>query len=360
MSSVLFAQTVQSTAFLTLNRPAALNALTLDMIRGLTQALCSWETDSNIHGVVIRGRSPKAFCAGGDIRFFYDAILAGDNASVENFFTEEYTLNHRIHCYPKPYITLLDGIVMGGGMGIAQSSAASRIRIVTERTRMAMPEVNIGLFPDVGGGHFLSRLSGEIGTFLGLTGETIDAADALFAGLADAFVPSVELPALCSALASVTDGDYCSLVAQFAAPFKDQVDIAGSTLARHQPLIDRHFSQDSVPDILTSLLRDTHPFAQKIVATMMQRSPLMLCVALEQMRRARTMTLADCLRMERTMMRRSFEHGDAMEGIRAAIIDKDNKPQWRPASLDGVSAEMIARFFSPAWADDAHPLRGLA
>lgn len=361
-NSHLLANISGSIGVITLNRPAALNSLSLDMIRKLTCTLLSWQESSEIHAVVIRSSFPKAFCAGGDIRFFHQVSTSGipeDRALLENFFTEEYTLNHLIHHYPKPYIALLDGVVMGGGMGIAQSSASQRVRVVTENTRMAMPEVNIGLFPDVGGGYFLSRLPGEIGLYLALTGETIGAADALFAGLADIFVPSAELPALCAALEIVSDGEYLSVITRFAASFRNQIDIAGCALAQNQVLINHHFSGNSVSDIMGSLSRDAHSFSRKTLETMTQRSPLMLCVSLEQIRRARTMALADCLRMERTMIRRCFEHGEVVEGIRAAIIDKDNKPKWRPASLDAVSGEMIARFFEPAWPDYAHPLREL-
>jgi enoyl-CoA hydratase/carnithine racemase len=332
------------------------------MIRHLTQILSTWRTDPDVHGVILLSSQPDAFCAGGDIRFFYEVGcggLAEGSTSLEDFFTEEYALNHLIHHYPKPYIAILDGIVMGGGMGIAQSSAASRIRIVTERTRMAMPEVNIGLFPDVGGGYFLSRLLHQIGTYLGLTGDVIGPADALFADLADVFIPSAELPGLYALLENAADDDYDSLVTGFAAPFKAQIDIAGCSFARHHTLIEQHFSGNSVWDITNSLAQDMHPFAQRAARKIKSNSPLLLQVTLEQLRRARTMTLADCLRMERTMMHHCFEHQDAMEGIRAAVIDKDKNPQWQPALLEDVSAEMVARFFAPVWPDDAHPLREL-
>lgn len=347
---------------LTLDRPQAMNSLSLEMIRTLSQALSTWQTDENVHAVLINSSTPKAFCAGGDIRFFYDVGITGvtgGSALLEDFFTEEYVLNHLIHHYPKPYIALMDGIVMGGGMGITQSSAANRIRIVTERTRMAMPEVNIGLFPDVGGGYFLSRLPGEIGTYLGLTGEIAGAADALYADLADVFVPRKELPALVAVLESVEDGQYRQAVHAFAAPFAEQIDPATSTLAKQHNLIDRHFAHDDVAAIVKSLQQDDDPFAKKTLDYMLQRSPLMVCVSLEQIRRSANMELADCLRLERTMVRRCFEHGEVLEGIRALAIDKDHAPQWRPGSLAEVSPEMIAPFFESAWPAYAHPLREL-
>ncbi|MFC7298399.1 enoyl-CoA hydratase/isomerase family protein [Herminiimonas aquatilis] len=348
---------------LVLDRPQALNSLSLDMIRTLAQSLHAWQKDQRVRAVVISSTLPKAFCAGGDIHFFHEVAvggLTGGSALLEDFFTEEYALNYLIHHYPKPYIALLDGIVMGGGMGISQSSAAQSIRVVTERTRMAMPEVNIGLFPDVGGGYFLSRLPGELGTYLGLTGEIIGADDALYANLADVFVPRAELPALMNLIESVDDHQYRQATEAFAAPFAAQINPANSMLAKQRPLIDRHFSHDSVAAITASLAKDDTPFSQKTLNTIRKRSPLMVCVSLEQIRRSAHMELADCLRLERTMVRRCFEHGETVEGIRALVIDKDNAPQWNPASLQDVTPEMIAPFFTSAWPDYAHPLRELA
>lgn len=347
---------------LTLDRPQAMNSLSLNMIRTMAQALSAWRTDENALAVLINSSTPKAFCAGGDIRFFYEVAqtgLTGGSALLEDFFTEEYALNHLIHHYPKPYIAVLDGIVMGGGMGISQSSAAQSIRIVTERTRMAMPEVNIGLFPDVGGGYFLSRLPGEIGTYLGLTGEIVGADDTLYANLADVFVPRAELPALMALLESVDDHQYRLAIDEFAAPFAAQIDPANSMLAKQRHLIDHHFAHNNIAEIISSLAQDDDPFAQKTLSIILKRSPLMVCVSLEQIRRSAKMELADCLRLERTMVRRCFEHGETVEGIRALAIDKDNAPQWRPASLQEVTPEMIAPFFTSAWPDYAHPLRGL-
>jgi len=347
---------------LILNRPQAMNALSLGMVRTLAQTLMTWRTNPDVRAVLIRSDLPKAFCAGGDIHFFHEVGcggLTGGSALLEDFFTEEYSLNHLIHHYPKPYIAILDGIVMGGGMGISQSSAAQSIRIVTERTRMAMPEVNIGLFPDVGGGYFLSRLPGELGTYLGLTGEIVGAEDTLYANLADVFVPRAELSALMTLLESIGDQQYRQAIEAFAAPFAAQINPANSLLAKQRHLIDHHFSHDNVAAITSSLAQDDDPFAQKTLGTLLKRSPLMVCVSLEQIRRSAKMELADCLRLERTMVRRCFEHGETVEGIRALVIDKDNAPRWRPASLQEVTPEMIAPFFTSAWPDYAHPLRDL-
>lgn len=346
---------------ITLDRPISLNALSAEMIDSLRRILSSCISNPEIDAVLIYSSTSKAFCAGGDLRFFYKArtLEASDGfSSLERFFNEEYTLNHLIHHYPKPYVTILDGIVMGGGMGIAQSSSHLSMRIATERTTMAMPEVNIGLFPDVGGGYFLSRLPGKIGLWMALTGESINTEDALYAGLADVFVPSAELPAL-FALLQTGHEDYLALVREFAKPFVMQTNIAHSRLAQQRDLIDQHFSADNIPDILASLAKDDHPFTRQTAETIMRRSPLMLCITLEQLRRSRTMTLADCLRMERSIMQHCLAHGEMVEGIRAAIIDKDNLPRWQPATLEEVTPDMIARFFVPAWPEQVHPLRML-
>jgi enoyl-CoA hydratase/carnithine racemase len=350
------------TGFLVLDRPKALNSLSLDMVRTITETLLAWRDDPRVRAVVIHSTSEKAFCAGGDIRFFHEAASQtpqGGSALLEDFFTEEYALNHLIHHYPKPYIALMDGIVMGGGMGIAQGGPDNRMRIVTERTRMAMPEVNIGLFPDVGGSYFLSRIGGRIGIYLGVTGETIGAADALYAGLADVFVPSSHLSALLEKLNTIENGDIRHIIEDFALPFQVEVAPVRSMLAAQQSAIATHFSCESIQAIMDSLEKDANPFAQTTRAVMAKRSPVMMCVTLEQLRRGAAMDIADCLRMERTMVRRSFEQGEVLEGIRSVVIDKDNTPHWAPPRLRDVTLEMVARYFEPAWPAHAHPLRHL-
>jgi enoyl-CoA hydratase/carnithine racemase len=360
-----FVQTVvkHHIGFITLDRPKALNSLSLDMVRTIASALRAWQDDHAIRAVVIRSSSERAFCAGGDIRFFHEAGSAtptGGSALLEDFFTEEYALNHLIHHYPKPYIAILDGIVMGGGMGVAQGGPANRLRIVTERAKMAMPEVNIGLFPDVGGSYFLSRIPSEIGTYLGVTGETIGAADALYAGLADVFVPAAQLPALMELLMSEDSGDVRAAIRDFAATFSTQVTPGACAIAAARMAIDKHFSHDDVRAIVASLAKDAEQFTQKTLDTMRKRSPLMMCVTLAQLRRGADMSVADCLRMERTMVRRSFEQGEVLEGIRSVVIDKDNSPKWMPATLEEVTPEMVARYFEPAWPAHAHPLCDLS
>lgn len=360
MSELIKTEIRNTTGIITLDRPAALNSLNLDMVRAMTATLLAWRDDARVAAVLVKGSSERAYCAGGDIRFFHQygsATATGGAALVEDFFTEEYALNHLVHTYPKPYVALMDGVVMGGGMGIAQAGPQARVRIVTERTKMAMPETGIGLFPDVGGGWFLSRTPGQLGTYLGVTGEVTGAADALYAGLADLFVPGGELAALEKA---IIDGkDARAAAHEFAARFTSQVDPSGGRLAQNRAAIDRHFACDSVLEIIASLATDASEFARATLATMNKRSPLMMCVVLSQLRRARHLGIADCLRMERTMVRRCFEHGEVIEGVRALAIDKDHAPKWNPSTLDEVTPEMVDKFFDSAWPDYAHPLKQL-
>lgn len=360
MSEFVQTRVANRTGIITLDRPKALNSLSLAMVRDLTAALQAWRDDTGVDAVVLTSSSEKALCAGGDIRFFHDvgrATPMGGSALLEDFFTEEYALNHLIHFYPKPYVALMDGVVMGGGMGIAQGGPACGIRIVTDKTKMAMPEVNIGLFPDVGGSHFLSHAPGQLGNYLGLTGLTIGAADALYVGLADLFVPQAHMAALAALIGSTPGAGLRAAIADFAAPFAGTAGV--SELQTQRARIDRHFGAGSVPAIMASLADDSDPFAGKALAAMGQRSPLMMCVTHELLRRGAALDVADCLRMERTMVRHNFEHGEVLEGVRALVIDKDNAPQWNPPSLEAVTASMVARFFAPVWPAGAHPLRHL-
>ncbi|MEO8388265.1 enoyl-CoA hydratase/isomerase family protein [Polaromonas sp.] len=352
---------------ITLNRPKALNALSLSMIRELSNALLAWRDDASVQVVAIRGTNkagrpgtPESrfggFCAGGDIRFFHQAVMAGD-ASLEDFFTEEYALNHLIHNYPKPYIAFMDGVVMGGGMGISQGA---RVRIVTDHTKMAMPETNIGLFPDVGGGYFLSRCPGHVGEYLTLTGEVIGADEAIGYGLADVKLDAARLPALWEALgartftstAAVEEWIATELIAGGARPVVDTAPI------------DTYFSLQRVKHIVDALEASTDTWALKTAATLRKRSPLMLHVTLEQIRRARSMTLADDLRMERDMVYQCFhlragEASETVEGIRALAVDKDYKPRWNPARIEDVKPGMADAFFASPWTAETHPLREL-
>lgn len=360
MSAHVLTRLANGTGFITLDRPKALNSLSLDMVRALNEVLLAWRDNPAVEVVLLSSTSEKALCAGGDIRFFHQmghVTPMGGSALLEDFFTEEYALNHLIHHYPKPYIALMDGVVMGGGMGIAQPGTDKGLRVVTERTKMAMPEVNIGLFPDVGGSYFLSRAPGQLGNYLGLTGLTIGAADALYVGLADVFVPGDELAGI-RRLADTIEG--VALPAAIRNLASRHAGAAGaSSLEQHRDTIDRHFGAGSVGAIMSSLEGDSDPFAQKALAAMRQRSPLMMCVTHELLVRGARMGVADCLRMERNLVRRNFEHGEVLEGVRALVIDKDNAPKWNPPTLAEVTPDMVARFFEPCWPELAHPLRFL-
>jgi enoyl-CoA hydratase/carnithine racemase len=349
--------------FITLNRPKALNALSLDMIRALTATLLAWRGDPEVLAVAIRGTGKEgpfgAFCAGGDIRFFHQAALAGDSA-LEDFFTEEYSLNHLIHTYPKPYIAFMDGIVMGGGMGISQGAS---VRIVSERTKMAMPETNIGLFPDVGGGYFLSRCPGRVGEYLALTGQMIGGREAVTFGLADGYMESGRLAVLWDSLVN-TPFESSGAIEHWVRT-KFMADHAHSNIASSaQARIDKFFSLPTVKAIIDALEADTSEWAIETAAALRKRSPLMLHVVLEQVRRARRMSLSEDLRMERDLVHRSFHlrpgtASDTVEGIRALAIDKDHSPQWNPSRVEDVTPAMVAEFFVSPWAPEAHPLRKL-
>lgn len=359
---------------ITLNRPKALNALSLSMVRALLATLRAWRDDAGVSAVAIRGSnkvgrpgSPEAlfggFCAGGDIRFFHQAALTG-NSDLDAFFTEEYTLNHLIHNYPKPYIAFMDGVVMGGGMGISQGA---RLRIVTEHTKMAMPETGIGLFPDVGGGYFLSRCPGHVGEYLALTGDTIGGAQAVAWGLADVCVSAASLPALWAGLQA---HDTVADVKQRMAALEPA---PAAQAAGPEHSFDVHdyaaFGLGSISSIVAALEASGTKPARAMAATLRHRSPLMLHVVLEQIRRARSMNLADDLRMERDLvqhcfytahLQRSGAESETVEGIRALAIDKDFKPQWNPSRIQDVTPAMVQPFFASPWSAENHPLRDLA
>jgi enoyl-CoA hydratase/carnithine racemase len=349
-------------AFITLNRPAALNALSLSMILELREVLHGYARDADVRAVIIRGAGEKAFCAGGDIRALYDSYRNSGTVHTE-FFAAEYPLDYVLYSYPKPYIALLNGIVMGGGMGISQGS---RLRIVGDRTRMAMPEVAIGFFPDVGASYFLSRLPGCIGLYLALTGTQVRAADALYAELADFYLPPDGMAQLDARLETLqwTAADSQAAHADAAKLIRSLAADAGTaSLAAVRPAIDAHFAADSVPELLRSLEREARrefkDWAQQTAALIATRSPTLLAVTLKQLQLGRSMTLAQCLRMEIGMARQCFEQGDFVEGVRAMIIDKDNKPDWRPSRLDQVTQASVDAIFANPWTSSVHPLAHL-
>jgi enoyl-CoA hydratase/carnithine racemase len=346
-------------AFITLNRPSALNALSFGMLGELRTLLLRCAADDTIRAILLRGAGEKAFCAGGDIRALYQSFKES-GALHHEFFAVEYPLDYLLYSYPKPYIALLDGITMGGGMGLAQGST---LRIVGERTRIAMPEVGIGLFPDVGASYFLSRLPGCLGPYLALTGVQIRGADALYARLADVFLSPQAIASLLDDLGSLTwsadsDADVRRLVHAHAAQ-----GLPAPSLSVLRPAIDLHFSGDSVAGILASLDAEARPeftdWAQQTSKLMRNRSPTMLAVALQQLRRGKSLGLADCFRMEIGMVEQCFVQGDFIEGVRALIIDKDNAPRWTPSRLEDVTEASVDAFFRERWSGKSHPLAGI-
>jgi len=326
-----------------LNRPRALNSLTLQMVRDIEAALDDFEQDLAIAAVLVTGEGERGLCAGGDIRAIYDGGKAGSDAPT-TFWREEYTLNARIGRYSKPYVVVMDGIVMGGGVGV---SVYGSHRIVTERTRFAMPETGIGFFPDVGASWFLTRQPGELGTYIGLTGETLGAADAILTGLADSFVRSDRLAEVTEALISLPAGCSREAVSTVIAGFSE-VPPAG-VLESHQTAIDRLFAFDTIEDILAALRGDGSPFAEKILSVLSTKSPLSLNVTLRLLRLGReTERLEDCLEREFAATAAVLRSRDFYEGVRAAVIDKDRNPQWRPARLEDVTEAEIAAYFQPS------------
>ncbi len=358
-SSEVIAEVRGKLGMITLNRPKALNALSLGMVRDLLATLLAWQKDPAVLGVAIRGSNKEgvfgAFCAGGDIRFLHAAGSQG-NPQLEDFFTEEYALNHLIHTLGKPYIAFMDGIVMGGGMGISQGGS---LRIVTERTKMAMPETAIGLFPDVGGGYFLSRCPGAVGEWLALTGDTIGAGDAVAFNLAEGCIPSDQQADLWETLATT---DFANVEALNAVVRSRFVSMESKSDA-HRTEIDACFGLPTVTAIEQALLAGSD-WAKAQAVTLRKRSPLMLHVVLEQIRRARKMTLAEDLRMERDMVRHCFYlrpgQSETVEGVRALAVDKDHAPRWNPARIDEVQDAQWQAFFVSPWPAYAHPLAALS
>ncbi|MER5733688.1 enoyl-CoA hydratase/isomerase family protein [Streptomyces sp. NPDC002138] len=327
------------TGRITLNRPGALNSLTRPMVLRITEALAAWEYDPRIDQVLIAGAGERGLCAGGDIRAIHADARAGGTASVD-FWRDEYRLNARIARYPKPYVALMDGIVMGGGVGV---SAHGSVRIVTERSRVAMPETGIGFVPDVGGTHLLARAPGELGTHLALTGAAVGAADALLCGLADHFVPAGRLADLGRDLASGAVGD---VLPRYAGTAPD------GELARHRAWIDHCYAADTVEAIVERLSRYGDPAAKECAETILAKSPTALKVTLAAVRRARAFgSLERVLAQEFRVSCAALTSPDLVEGIRAQVIDKDRTPHWSPADLAQVSDDDVERYFAPLGAD---------
>ncbi|WP_406213884.1 enoyl-CoA hydratase/isomerase family protein [Streptomyces decoyicus] len=324
------------TGRITLNRPRALNALTHEMVHRIATALDAWEHDPAVETVVITGAGERGLCAGGDIRGIYEDARGGGGDASAAFWRDEYRLNARIARYPKPYVALMDGIVMGGGVGV---SAHGSVRIVTEHSRIAMPETGIGFVPDVGGTYLLSLAPGQSGTHLALTGTAVGAADALLCGLADHFVPAHRLPELSEALAVREVTDVLPAFVCAAPP---------GELGAHQEWIDHCYAADTVEEIVNGLLGSGAPEAKAAAESMLAKSPTALKVTLAALRKARGLgPLEAVLEQEYRVSCAALSAPDLVEGIRAQVIDKDRTPRWTPATLTEVTDDDVARFFAP-------------
>ncbi len=318
---------------LLMNRPKALNALDLPMIRAFAAAIAQWHDDSAVKLVVLEGAGGRAFCAGGDVRAVRQSAIDGDRAAVETFFAEEYAVNTGIATFPKPWVSLIDGVCMGGGIGVAVHNGP---RIVTENALVAMPETAIALFPDVGTSFVLPRLPGAIGTWLALTGARLTGADSVHARLATHFVPRAALPGLRAAL--VAEG--AEAVDRFSAPTPEP------SFAAHREAIDRCFGQDGLPAILAALDAEGTEWAAAQAKILRRMSPTSLYVSLELLRRGAAQDLAGCLATELALTRVVVnDHPDFAEGVRSVLVDKDGAPKWQPARIEDIDPAAIEAMF---------------
>lgn len=323
---------------LSLNRPKALHALTLDMCHAMSAALTEWATDDAAQAVIIDHAEGRGFCAGGDIAFLRNSALNDDGASGRKFFHDEYQLNHQLFTYPKPVVAFMDGITMGGGVGVAMPA---KYRVATENTRLAMPETGIGLFPDVGGGWYLSRLGGRLGQFLALTGARLDGAECLWAGLATHYLPSAKLEEAKARIAEHPDRIAGILSELSETPPEARIEGNADRIARH-------FASDHYEDILASLEGEDSEWAAKELATLGTKSPQTCKVALRQLAESAGFEdFADNMRMEYRIASRVLVRPDFAEGVRAVIVDKTNDPKWDPATPEGVTETLLDAIFAP-------------
>lgn len=351
---------------LTLNKPKALNALDLEMAEIMLGALQAWATRDDIAFVLMDAVQDKAFCAGGDIVSMYQAMQKNPDSVphfVKTFFAVEYRLDFTIRTYQKPVIAWGHGIVMGGGMGLM--SGASH-RVVTDASRLAMPEISIGLYPDVGGTYFLPRLPGKTGLFLGLTGASINATDALYVGLADHYCAAGDKQNILDVLANEELSDNASVdkaisaaLASFAVNESDR--IAGQ-VERHRTQIDKVCDASTLADAvqgIQALSASDDKWLAKAQKTLAGGSPITAHIVYEQIRRGQSMTLAECFRAELGISCRCGEYGEFQEGVRALLIDKDNKPAWKFKDVESVPEDVVNYFFSDPWEGEPHPLATL-
>uniref|UniRef100_A0A1A8D8W8 3-hydroxyisobutyryl-CoA hydrolase n=1 Tax=Nothobranchius kadleci TaxID=1051664 RepID=A0A1A8D8W8_NOTKA len=335
---------VGRTGVITMNRPKVLNALNLTMIRQIYPQLKKWENDSEMDIVIIKGAGGKAFCAGGDIRAVTEAGKAGGSLA-QDFFREEYILNNAIGAYRKPYIAIIDGITMGGGVGL---SVHGRFRVATEKTLFAMPETAIGLFPDVGGGYFLPRLPGKLGLFLALTGFRLKGRDVQRAGVATHFVESNKIPDLEKELVDLkcpSNADISKLL-EFHQKQSSLDSEKPFVLEKHLSEIDRLFSSSSVEGIMQNLRADGSDFANKQAETLSKMSPTSLKITFKQLQLGAALSLQDVLVMEYRLSQACMRGCDFHEGVRAVLVDRDQNPKWNPSTLDQVSDQLVDKYFS--------------
>jgi enoyl-CoA hydratase len=330
-----------SAGIIRLNRARAINSLTIGMIRAISSTLDAFEGDPTVATVIILGEGDRGFCAGGDIRALYESGRAAP-PDAQIFWREEFALTLRISRYPKPYIAFMDGVTMGGGVGI---STHGRHRIVTERTRLAMPETGIGYFPDVGASWFLPRMPGETGTWIGLTGADVNSADAIFTGFADVQIQSAQLPQLLTEMGELslsTGSGACDTL------FKEyRSEVLAGPVEQNRALIDRTFGFNSVEEIFSALGNEPGAFAAETYRVLSTRSPTSLKLALRLIREgAKSASLSQCLDRELNACPEVLRTPDFYEGVRAAIIDKDRTPRWSPGRIDDVTQDMIEPFFA--------------
>ncbi|WP_027532341.1 enoyl-CoA hydratase/isomerase family protein [Bradyrhizobium sp. WSM3983] len=330
-----------------LNRPKAINAMTLEMSIGIDAALQRFETDPEVAVIILEGAGERGLCAGGDIRGLWESSREGGDLGAR-FWRQEYVMNARIAKYPKPYVAFMDGLVMGGGVGL--SGHASH-RVVTDRTKLAMPEVGLGFFPDVGGTWLLSRSPGEIGTYFGLTGQTMNGPDAIHAKFADAVMPAAKWPELREVLTKVRQGATAADVSKLITGFATG-ETAGPVAAK-EPIIDALFGFDRMEDIFAALKRDGSEFALATLKTLNEKSPRGMVVTLKLLRLARTASsLEECLVREYRAALTVFRSDDFREGVRAAVIDKDRNPTWSPPRIEDVTPDVLAPYLAEIGADE--------
>ena len=343
MTQDVLIETQGAIGHIRLNRPKAIHALTTEMCAAVIEALDAWAEDPAIEAILIDHADGRGFCAGGDIRMLADSG-AGDGAAARDFFRTEYRMNHRLFTHAKPIVAFMDGITMGGGVGISQPA---KFRVATENTKFAMPETGIGLFPDVGGGWYLSRLPGRIGQYLGLTGARIDGAEALALGLATHYLASDALDEAKRRIAADPQAiDTILTDRSIAAP--------EARILAHQDAIDRLFASDKLEEVYAALEADESEWAAQQLATLKTKSPQTMKVSLKLLLDGKTMpTFEDEMRQEFAVASKVVQRHDFVEGVRAVIIDKDNAPRWNPATPEDVSDHLIDQIFAPLPEGDA-------